>query len=135
MDADERPGLQDEPMTRVGQILERAKTEDRPEWLTCRVIDFTNICDLGQEILWDRGEAYGDATAECGLLGAAITLTTDVARIRRLLLDLNHLQRLQEGDRELRQKLEDALIDAHNYAGIALHWLREGNLMGRPNYE
>lgn len=103
-------------------------------WLEKRIEGFQQACEEGEKILRDRGAAYGDATAECGFVGAAITLTTDVARIRRIVMDLGNLQRISEGDEELLEKLEDALIDAHNYAAIAYYWLKQGNLMGRPIY-
>lgn len=120
---------------RLQELQSRAMREGKPAWLAARIHDFQQACIIGEEIFWDRGAAYGDATAECGLLGAAITLTTDVARIRRLLMSVENLQRIQDGDEELTSKLRDALIDAHNYAAIALHWLDDGNLMGRPQYE
>jgi hypothetical protein len=122
-------------LNRAERLNEKAKRLGKPDWLARRIYDFQKACDLGENVFWERGEAYGDATAECGLLGAAITLTTDVARIRRLLLDVEHLQKIVAGDAELTEKLRDALIDAHNYAAIALHWLDDGNIMGRPNYE
>lgn len=141
---EDQPGLQEADPEREASskheerlyaAMNKAARLGKPVWLASRIADFQEACDVGEGIFWDRGEAYGDATAECGLLGAAITLTTDVARIRRLLMDVGHLTRLQEGDEELTKKLADALIDAHNYAAIAYFWLKQGNLMGRANYE
>ena len=117
------------------ELSEKAKLLEKPEWLAQRIGDFQVACEEGEKVFWERGSAYGDATAETGLLGAAITLTTDVARLRGILLNLENLNRLADGDQELKKKLRDALIDAHNYACICLHWLDAGNLMGRPNYE
>lgn len=122
MDYEDRPGLQDLP----------PKKED---WLEKRIEGFKHVCEAGEEIFWDRGRQYGDATAETGLMGAAITLTTDVARIRRILLDLDNLNKLMAGDEKLRESLRDAFIDAHNYAAICYYWLEQENFLGRAQYE
>lgn len=115
--------------------LQELNLLDHPHWLALRIAGFKKVCEQGEAIFWERGKQYGDATAETGLLGAAITLTTDVARIRNILLNVDNLRKLEEGDPELTEKLRDAIIDAHNYSAICFHWLSEGNLMGRAVYE
>jgi len=120
-------------LDRVNELLEAAERMKKPKWLAHRIADFQAACIAGEEIYWDRGSQYGDATAETGLLGAAITLTTDVARIRGILLNLENLTKLVHGDQELRKSLEDALLDAHNYAAIAYYWLKTDNIFGAKN--
>lgn len=111
-------------------IIARANRLGKPRWLAMRIADFSVACEFGEAVFWERGSDYGDATKSTGLMGAVVTLVGDVAKIQGMVLDLENLERIANGDEELIERLEDALIDIHNYAAIAYHWLAQRNLLG-----
>lgn len=116
--------------SRKDTIKKRGQGGGFPFWLTERVFQFTEVCQIGESVFWERGLRYGDATKPTGLLGAVVTMVGDMARLRNLVLNQENLAKLAENDPDVVEAVRDALIDIHNYTGIAAHWLDEGNIMG-----
>jgi hypothetical protein len=89
---------------------------------------FENACNEAEEIFVDRNQRYGNAIVETGVQGACIELVGCVARLKQLVLkDPAH------GADANYAILRNILIDAHNYAVIAMMMQDQNNFTGVDN--
>ena len=116
------------------RLRQEAKMRNLPAWLAERIHTFKRIERPAENVFWDRGRKYGDATRDTGLVGAVVTLTGDASRLKRLVLDFENLQALLgdgwRDDESVYTDIVDTLIDIHNYSAIAYYWLTERNILG-----
>lgn len=91
------------------------------------IIRFHNTCAQCEELFAEKNELYGNSIVETGVLGAVVELVGITARLKKIVL-----RSADAGEGEA-DKLQDILMDAHNYSGIALMMLNDGNFRGYGN--
>ena len=77
------------------------------------------------ELFGSKNRQYGNAIDETGLLGATVELVGITARLKQLVIR-DSLHGRQESD-----KIRPVLLDAINYAAIAIYQLDRHNWEGR----
>lgn len=90
-----------------------------------QVKKFQEECVTATELFAEKNRLYGNAIVETGVLGAVVELVGITARLKQMVI------RSSDAGASQADKLEDILMDAHNYVNIARMMLREGNYRGR----
>lgn len=90
-----------------------------------RIENFEQICIECEELFLKKNTQYGDSISEGGVLGAVVEFIGISARLRQMVIKSG------DGGKSADQKsLRDVLMDAHNYANIALMMQQEENFTG-----
>ena len=82
-----------------------------------RVVQFMDIQSEGLDLFKKKNTDYGDAFAQYGVIGVLIRIQDKIQRA--ISISKNHIELVNN------EKLEDTLIDLHNYAAMALILLKE----------
>ena len=84
-----------------------------------RVVQFMEIQSNGLELFKKKNADYGDAFAQHGVIGVLIRIQDKIQRA--ISISKNNIELVND------EKIEDTLIDLHNYAAMALILLKEND--------
>lgn len=84
-----------------------------------RVEQLESIQTTARELFKKKNADYGDAFAEFGLIGVLVRIEDKIKR--SLSISKSKIQLIDD------EKLEDTLLDLHNYAAMALMLMQEEN--------
>ena len=82
-----------------------------------RVEQLESIQTTARELFKKKNADYGDAFAEFGLIGVLVRIEDKIKR--SLSISKSNIQLIDD------EKLEDTLLDLHNYAAMALMLMQE----------
>ena len=82
-----------------------------------RVQQLENIQTTARELFTKKNADYGDAFAKYGVIGVLMRIEDKIQRA--LSISKSQIQLVQD------ERLEDTLLDLHNYAAMALMLLHE----------
>jgi hypothetical protein len=82
-----------------------------------RVQQLKEIHDQSLELFKKKNQDYGDAFAKYGTLGVLVRISDKLQRFQTI--TKNQITLVQD------EKLEDTLLDLHNYSAMALMLLKE----------
>jgi len=82
-----------------------------------RIVQFMEIQSNGLELFRKKNADYGDAFAQHGVIGVLIRIQDKIQRA--ISISKNNIELVDD------EKIEDTLIDLHNYAAMALILLKE----------
>lgn len=82
-----------------------------------RIGQFMDIQSEGLDLFKKKNADYGDAFAQYGVIGVLIRIQDKIQRA--ISISKNHIELVND------EKIEDTLIDLHNYAAMALILLKE----------
>lgn len=82
-----------------------------------RVEQLESIQTTARELFKKKNADYGDAFAEFGLIGVLVRIEDKIKR--SLSISTSKIQLIDD------EKLEDTLLDLHNYAAMALMLMQE----------
>jgi hypothetical protein len=82
-----------------------------------RVVQFMDVQSDGLELFKKKNADYGDAFAQYGVIGVLIRIQDKIQRA--VSISKNNIELVDD------EKIEDTLIDLHNYAAMALILLKE----------
>ena len=90
----------------------------RDDTLATRCVQIAKVQQEGLELFKKKNQDYGDAYAECGVVGVVVRMGDKLARLRAVTA-----QRITLVNDET---LRDTLLDLHNYAAMAIALMDEG---------
>ena len=82
-----------------------------------RVLQMLRVQEEGLELFKRKNADYGDAFAKYGVIGVLIRIQDKIQRA--ISISNNNIELVPD------EKIEDTLIDLHNYSAMALMLLRE----------
>ena len=82
-----------------------------------RVTQLQEIHDRSLELFKKKNQDYGDAFAKYGTLGVLVRISDKLQRFQSI--TKNQITLVED------EKLEDTLLDLHNYSAMALMLLKE----------
>jgi hypothetical protein len=84
-----------------------------------RISQFSEIQDKGLELFIKKNNDYGDAFAKYGLIGVLVRIEDKIQR--SITITKNQISLVDD------EKIQDTLLDLHNYAAMALILLKNKN--------
>jgi len=84
----------------------------------CRIAQMKQVQSKGLEIFTQKNRDYGDAFAKYGVIGVLIRIQDKISR--SISISQSGIQLVQD------ERIEDTLLDLHNYAAMALMLMEEG---------
>ena len=96
----------------MGNLIGNDDKETNP-----RVLQMLEVQEEGLELFKRKNADYGDAFAKYGVIGVLIRIQDKIQRA--ISISNNNIELVPD------EKIEDTLIDLHNYSAMALMLLRE----------
>ena len=96
----------------MGNLIGNDDKETNP-----RVLQMLEVQEEGLELFKRKNADYGDAFAKYGVIGVLIRIQDKIQRA--ISISNNNIELVHD------EKIEDTLIDLHNYSAMALMILRE----------
>ena len=96
----------------MGNLIGNDDKETNP-----RVLQMLEVQEEGLELFKRKNADYGDAFAKYGVIGVLIRIQDKIQRA--ISISNNNIELVPD------EKIEDTLIDLHNYSAMALMILRE----------
>jgi len=90
------------------------------EYENTRVSQMKDIQSKGLELFTKKNKDYGDAFATFGIIGVLIRIQDKI--MRSITITQNGVNLVKD------ERIEDTLLDLHNYSAMALMLLEEGRL-------
>lgn len=84
-----------------------------------RIVQFMDVQSDGLELFRKKNADYGDAFAQYGVIGVLIRIQDKIQRA--ISISKNNIELVDD------EKIEDTLIDLHNYSAMALILMKESD--------